>query len=252
MPSSAALAARALPLVDLTDLSDTCTDAAIAALCARAVTPHGAVAAVCVFPRFVAGARRHLAGTGVKVATVVNFPAGGEDTRAVERETAAAVADGAEEIDLVMPYAAFVQGQRGFAETQIVRVKRQTGGALLKVILETGRLADPALIRAAADLAIGAGADFIKTSTGKVEVNATPAAAEAMLEAIRDGGRPVGFKAAGGVRSTAEAGVYLALADRILGPDWATPARFRFGASALLEDLVATLDGAAAPTTGGY
>ena len=241
--SLAAIAARALPLVDLTDLSDTCTEEAIAALCARAVTPHGSVAAICVYPRFVAQGAAALKGTGVKVATVVNFPGGGEDTVGTERETAKAVADGADEIDLVMPYQSFMRGQRGFAETQIVRVKRQCGGALLKVILETGKLVTPELIRAASDLALAAGADFIKTSTGKVEVNATPEAARIMLTAIHDCGRPAGFKAAGGVRTTAEAGVYLAIADEIMGEGWVEPACFRFGASGLLGDLIATLDG---------
>jgi len=244
----AQIAARALPLVDLTDLTDDCTEAAIDALAAKAVTPHGAVAAVCVYPRFAAQAKRLLAGTGVKVATVVNFPDGGEDTEAVERETAAALADGADEIDLVMPYAAFMAGRHGFVETQIVRVKRLCGATTLKVILETGRLALPETIRAAADLALAAGADFIKTSTGKVEVNATPEAARIMLAAIRAAGSHAGFKAAGGVRTTAEAGVYLDLADDIMGPGWASPATMRFGASGLLGDLLAQLG---TPTTDG-
>eukprot|EP01037_Dinobryon_pediforme_P032127 gene32127-36935_t len=241
--SLVAIAARALPLVDLTDLSDTCTEEAIAALCARAVTPHGSVAAICVYPRFVAQGAAALKGT------VVNFPGGGEDTVGTERETAKAVADGADEIDLVMPYQSFMRGQRGFAETQIVRGKRQCGGALLKVILETGKLVTPELIRAASDLALAAGADFIKTSTGKVEVNATPEAARIMLTAIHDCGRPAGFKAAGGVRTTAEAGVYLAIADEIMGEGWVEPACFRFGASGLLGDLVAVLDGRTSSAT---
>ena len=246
---TAAIAARALPLVDLTDLTDTCTPEAIASLCARAVTPHGSVAAVCLYPRFVAQARGLLTGTGVKVATVVNFPGGSEDTVGTERETEQAVADGADEIDLVMPYTAFARGQRGFAETQIVRVKRKCGSALLKVILETGRLASPDMIRAASHLAIDAGADFIKTSTGKVEVNATPEAARIMIEAIKASGRPVGFTAAGGVRTTAEAGIYLAIADEIMGSGWVSPATFRFGASGLLGDLLGTVDGGGRPTT---
>lgn len=248
-----ALAARILPLIDLTDLGDAATEAGARALCARASTPRGPVAAVCLWPRFVATAKAALAGTPVKIATVVNFPAGGDDTRAVEAETRKAIADGADEIDLVMPWRAFVSGRRGFAETQIVRIGRIcAGAATLKVILETGEIAEPALIRAAADLALVAGAGFVKTSTGKVAVNATPAAAEILLEAIRACGRPAGFKAAGGIRTVAEAAPYLALADHILGPDWATPATFRFGASSLLGDVLAALDGATAPATSGY
>ena len=238
-----AVARRALPLLDLTDLGDAATEADALDLCRRAVTPHGAVAAVCLWPRFVATAKTALAGTGVRVATVVNFPDGGEDTRAVEAETDRALADGADEIDLVMPWRAFLAGRPGFAETQIVRVKRRCGRAALKVILETGEIGDPARIRAAADLALGAGADFVKTSTGKVKVNATIEAAEQLIEAIRACGRPAGFKAAGGIRTVADAAAYLALADRLMGPDWASPATFRFGASGLLDALLQALDG---------
>ena len=248
-----AVAARALPLIDLTDLGDAATEAGARDLCARAVTPHGAVAAVCLWPRFVAVAKAALAGTGVRIATVVNFPAGGEDTRAVEAETAQAIAAGADEIDLVMPYRAFLAGRPGFAETQIGRVKRICEGrALLKVILETGEIAVPAEIRAAADLALAAGADFVKTSTGKVAVNATEQASELLLEAVRACGRPAGFKAAGGIRSVADASVHLAAADRIMGPGWASPATFRLGASSLLADVLATLDGRTATAGSGY
>lgn len=240
------IARRALPLLDLTDLSDSCTEAAIETLCQKAVTPFGTVAAVCLYPPFVAQAKTLLHGSGVKIATVVNFPDGGDDTVEVERETAAAIANGADEIDLVMPYRAFLAGRHGFAETQIVRIRRVCGPVTLKVILETGRLALPEPIREASDLALSAGADFIKTSTGKVEVNATPEAARIMLAAIRASGRAAGFKAAGGVRSAAEAGAYLQLADEIMGPDWATPATFRFGASALLANLIGEIEGSAA------
>jgi deoxyribose-phosphate aldolase len=236
------IAARALPLVDLTDLTDTCTDAAIRELCAKAMTPAGPVAAVCVFPAFVALSKACLKGSAVKVATVVNFPGGGEDTGAVERETAGAIEAGADEIDLVMPYTALLRGQAGFAETQIVRIRRICASPVrLKVILETGKLVDPSTIRLASDIALAAGVDFIKTSTGKVAVNATPEAAEIMLRAIAESGCPAGFKAAGGIRTTADAGLYLAIADRILGPSWASPDTFRFGASGLLTDLLATL-----------
>ncbi|MDK9698114.1 MAG: deoxyribose-phosphate aldolase [Siculibacillus sp.] len=248
-----AVAARALPLIDLTDLGEAATEAGARDLCRRAVTPHGRVAAVCLWPRFVATAKAALAGTGVGIATVVNFPAGGEDTRAVEAETERAIADGADEIDLVMPYRAFLAGRRGFAESQIVRVRRVCAGrARLKVILETGEIADPAEIRAAADTALAAGADFVKTSTGKVAVNATPEAARLLLEAVRDVGRPAGVKVAGGIRTVAEAKTHLDLADRIMGPAWVNSDTFRFGASGLLGDVLATLDGTATAAPAGY
>jgi len=242
-------AKRALGLVDLTNLNDDCTADDIIALTGRTVTDHGSVAAVCVWPRFVAQAARELKGTGVKVATVVNFPEGGVETGAVVDETRQAIADGADEIDLVMPYKAFVAGRKGFAEEQIIRVKAAVPApAILKVILETGEIGDPLLIHAASNVAIAAGADFIKTSTGKVAVNATLEAAEIMLTAIEEARRDnaervIGFKPAGGIRTTEDAASYLALADRIMGHNWVSAHTFRFGASGLLDDLISTIEG---------
>jgi deoxyribose-phosphate aldolase len=251
-------ARRALGLVDLTNLNDDCTAADITALTVRTVTDHGSVAAVCVWPRFVAQAAAELKGTGVKVATVVNFPAGGVDTDAVVAETRQALADGADEIDLVMAYQAFASGRKGFAEEQIIRVKEAISEpVILKVILETGEIADPLLIHAASNVAIAAGADFIKTSTGKVAVNATLEAAEIMLTAIEearrdDAGRVVGFKPAGGIRTFEDAASYLALADRIMGVNWVSARTFRFGASGLLDALIATLEGRDQTDNQGY
>ncbi|WP_181704659.1 deoxyribose-phosphate aldolase [Chthonobacter rhizosphaerae] len=241
-----AVARRAIGLLDLTDLSDECTPAAVDRLCARAVTPHGSVAAVCLYPRFVAQAKRLLAGTGVKVATVVNFPAGGEDTPAVLSETRAALDDGADEIDLVMPYRAFREGRPEVAREQIALVADivRAKGARLKVILETGELGDLALVRSAAELAVEAGADFLKTSTGKVKVNASVEAARVMLDVIaRSGRQDLGFKPAGGIRTLEDAANYLSVADAAMGSAWARPSTFRFGASGLLDALVATLEG---------
>lgn len=251
------IAGRALGLVDLTNLNDDCTADAITALCKRAVTRHGTVAAVCIWPRFVAQAAGELSGTGVKVATVVNFPEGGTETAEVVAETEQAIRDGADEIDLVMPYRAFLDGRKGFAEEQIIRVKAVIPApAILKVILETGELKDPLLIHLASEIAIGAGADFIKTSTGKVAVNATLEAAEIMLTAIDEArrvrDRHVGFKAAGGIKTVGDAGAYLAVADGILGHNWVSAATFRFGASGLLDALVGTLDGTDAKAGEGY
>jgi deoxyribose-phosphate aldolase len=248
--SQRSVAARALALVDLTDLSDGLDTAGTAALCARARTAHGAVAAVCLWPAFVAQAKAALAGSGIRVATVVNFPRGAEDTRSVVAETAKAVADGADEVDLVLPYRTLMAGRAGFAETQIARVRAACPSPVrLKVILETGMIVDPGLIRQASDVAIAAGADFIKTSTGKVAVNATLAATQIMLDAIRASGRPVGLKPSGGIRTLADAAAYLAQADAMMGPGWVTPDTFRFGASGLLSDLIAHLDGAAPTAT---
>lgn len=247
-------AARSLPLVDLTDLSDGCTGEAVDALCDRAATPFGPVAAVCLWPRHVARARHRLGPSPIRIATVVNFPHGGTDIAATVAETQRTIEDGADEIDLVLPYRSLLAGDRAAAAAMVAAVRVACPApTLLKVILETGRLETPAAIRTAADLAIDAGADFIKTSTGKVEINATPEAAEVMLEAIRASGRRCGFKAAGGIRTTADAGRYLSIADRLFGETWVGPATFRFGASGLLDDLLAHLGApgsAAAPS--GY
>ncbi|MCL4156021.1 UNVERIFIED_CONTAM: hypothetical protein GTU68_040810 [Idotea baltica] len=251
-------AKRALGLVDLTNLNDDCTSADITGLVGRTVTDHGSVAAVCVWPRFVAQAANELKGTGVRVATVVNFPEGGEDTNAVLAETRQAIADGADEIDLVMAYRAFVSGRKGFAEEQIIRVKEALPApVLLKVILETGEIGDPLLIHAASNVAIAAGADFIKTSTGKAAVNATLEVAEIMLTVIEearrdDGERVIGFKPAGGIRTSEDAASYLALADRIMGRNWVSAHTFRFGASGLLDALIATIEGGGHTPNQGY
>ena len=241
------IAARALACLDLTNLDDRCEPADVTELCRRARTPHGAVAAVCLWPRFVAQARNELAGSGVRIATVVNFPRGEDDLPEVRALTRRALADGADEIDLVVPWRELAAGRPEAVAPTVLEIKDICGAQPLKAILETGELKDPALIRRAADEALAGGADFLKTSTGKVAVNATPEAAAILLQAILDSGRDAGLKPAGGVRTTADAGVYLELCDRIMGPGWATPAHFRIGASGVLAALIATLDGAEAP-----
>lgn len=236
-------AARAIALLDLTDLSDGADARAVAALCARAMTPLGPVAAVCVWPRFASAAKAALRGTPVKVATVVNFPAGGSDIAEVEDETRRALVDGADEIDLVLPYGALMTGDRDLPAAMVAAIRRLTPqGRLLKVILETGELNTAALIREATRLAIAAGADFVKTSTGKTAVSATPEAVRLMLEEIAAAARPVGLKVSGGVRTATDALVYMGLAEAAMGPAFLTRERFRFGASGLLDALLGAAD----------
>jgi len=250
------VAERAIRLLDLTSLGESDDDTTVAALCNRAATAPGPVAAVCIWPRFITLARGLLEHSGVRVAAVANFPAGGDDIAAAVLDVEDIVNQGGEEVDLVMPYARWLAGDTEVASEMIAACKAVCGPrVLLKVILETGRLKEPAKIYAAGRDAIEAGADFIKTSTGKAEVSATLEAAEAMLRAIRDSGgsgeREVGFKAAGGIRDVATAGAYLALADRIMGANWADPRHFRFGASGLLDDLLAVLGETAGPAGRG-
>ena len=248
-------AAVTLSLLDLTNLKDDCTPAQIETLCARAQSPYGNTAAICIWPRFVAQARGIL-GTdhAVKIATVVNFPAGDMEVADVAAEAREAIADGADEIDLVIPYGAFLAGNEQAVTDMVAAVKAEcTGPVILKTILETGELKDAALIQRASELAIDAGSDFIKTSTGKVAVNATLEAADIMLRAIRASGRKVGFKPAGGIGSVADAALYLSLAETIMAPDWAMPSTFRFGASSLLDDILSVLAGGESKTaSSGY
>jgi len=250
--SDAQIAVRALRSLDLTDLTDTCTDQAIDALCKKALDPRGPVAAVCVWPQFVKRAQENLKGSTVRIATVVNFPAGGEDVSRVSDDTQEALSDGANEIDLVIPYEAVRRGDLAAAAEMVEAVRELVDGdRLLKVILETGELKDPKLIEAASLVAIEAGADFIKTSTGKTPVSATPEAAEIMLRAIKASGRPVGLKPSGGIRTVADAGIYLDLADQIMGPGWATPETFRIGASSVYDALIAAIEGREGTTASG-
>lgn len=237
-----ALAARLLPLLDLTSLGEDDTPEQIEALCVSAATPYGMPAALCVYPEHVTTVHRALSGTTVKVATVVNFPEGGDDAERVARETRRALAAGADEIDLVLPYQALRRGESVSAEGVVRACRDVCGtGVALKLILETGELATPELIRQACVIGLEAGVDFLKTATGKVPINATPEAAAWMLDAIAEAGGRCGFKAAGGVRSLAQAATYLDLARARLGDDWIDPAHFRIGASALFKALIETL-----------
>ena len=236
-------ARQALACLDLTSLNDADTAADIVALCARAQTPFGPVAAVCVWPRFVAQARALLP-ADIKVAAVANFPDGSLDlarTLADVREIAEA---GGDEIDVVLPYRALMQGRASECAEFLAEVRHATRPLTLKVIIESGELKTTALIAQATRLALMAGADFVKTSTGKTPVSATPQAARVMLAEIKASGLPAaGFKASGGIRTVADAAVYLAL----LSDEARSPRRFRFGASGLLNDIEAVLSGQTAP-----
>ncbi|HYG87439.1 MAG TPA: deoxyribose-phosphate aldolase [Azospirillum sp.] len=248
--AGAALARRAIALLDLTSLNDDDTDKSVEALCKRAVTPVGPVAAVCVWPRFVKVAHKALKDSGVKVAAVVNFPSGEGDSATVAADTRAAVKAGADEIDVVLPYRAFIEGARTQPHKVLHACREACGeGVTMKVILESGAFPDPDLLAWAGRDAIAAGADFLKTSTGKTAPAATLEAAALLLYTIGQAGRPVGFKAAGGIRDAATAAAYLNLADTLMGPDWAKPETFRFGASGLLGSLLAVLGAAPAAST---
>jgi len=248
------LALRALRLLDLTDLSDQASETGTLQLCARAVAAPGPVAAICIWPQFIKLARQTLKASPVRIATVVNFPAGNSNCNLVGSDITEAIADGADEIDLVLPWRAFLAGDSENAREMVTEARGSCGDKILKVILETGEYPDQASVRAASELAIAAGADFIKTSTGKTKTSATPAAARTMLEAIKASGKPVGLKASGGLRTLADAKSYLDLADGIMGPSWVTARTFRFGASGLYGVLADIIAGTTPPerTDGAY
>lgn len=232
------LAIRLLSLLDLTSLGEDDTPARIEALCDAALAAPCLPAAICVYPEHITTARRCLQGAEVKVATVVNFPDGSSDGARVERETRRALAAGADEIDLVLPYRALLASDAASARA-VVRTCRAlcADGVRLKLILETGVLETPEWIRVACAIGLEEGVDFLKTSTGKVSVNATTQAAQIILDAIAAAGGRCGFKAAGGIRTLADAMTYLDLAEARLGADWLDASHFRIGASALFDEL---------------
>lgn len=235
-----------ISLMDLTTLNDNDTDQKVIQLCHNAKTLAGNTAAVCIYPRFIPIARKTLQAMGtmdIKIATVTNFPHGNDDLLIALAETKAAVAYGADEVDVVFPYNALIAGNEQIGFDIVAGCKAICGEhVLLKVIIESGELKTETLITLASKISIDAGADFIKTSTGKVPVNATLEATKWMLEAIKASTKNVGFKAAGGVKDAQVANDYLQLAEQIMGADWVNASHFRFGASSLLINLLATLN----------
>jgi deoxyribose-phosphate aldolase len=239
----------AISMIDLTTLEGQDTPGKVKALCAKARRPDPSdptvppVAAVCVYPDLVATAKQALVNSGIKVASVATaFPSGRASLAVRVQDTLDAVAAGADEIDMVIDRGAFLSGRYGEVFDEIVAVKDASGAAHLKVILETGELATYDNVRRASWLAMLAGGDFIKTSTGKITPAATLPVTLVMLEAVRDfrdaTGRQIGVKPAGGIRNTKDAIRYLVLVNETVGDDWLTPDWFRLGASSLLNDLL--------------
>jgi deoxyribose-phosphate aldolase len=239
----------AIRMMDLTTLEGQDTAGKVAALCSKAMRPDPAdlavppVAAVCVYPNLVAAAKERLGSSGVKVASVATaFPSGQSPIEIKVAETRAVVELGADEVDMVIDRGAFLSGRYSRVYDEIVRVKDACGEAHLKVILETGELGTYDNVRRASLLAIAAGADFVKTSTGKISPAATLPVTLCMMEVVRDvhaeTGHKVGIKPAGGIRTSKQAVQYLVTLYETLGPEWMTPDLFRFGASSLLNDVL--------------
>ncbi len=236
-------------MMDLTTLEGKDTTGKVAYLCRKAIQPAEprlrvpSCAAVCVYPNLVRAAKLFVGDSGVKVASVATaFPSGQSALRVKLDDARRAAGEGADEIDMVIDRGAFLAGEHARVADEIARVKEASGAAHLKVILETGELQTYDNVRLASDLAMRAGADFIKTSTGKVTPAATLPVTLVMLEAIRDRfyetGERIGMKPAGGIRTAKEALAYLAMLAETLGDAWLTPSLFRFGASTLANDVL--------------
>ncbi|MFH5832460.1 deoxyribose-phosphate aldolase [Halalkalibaculum sp. DA3122] len=243
----------ALSMIDLTTLEGRDTPGKVKQLCKKAKMPHAdrpdlpTVAAICVYPNMVSAAKAELRDTNIKVASVATaFPSGMTTRNAKIQEAEFAVAQGADEIDMVISRGKFLEGEYAYVFDEIAAVKQACGDAHLKVILETGELQTLENVRKASDLAMHAGADFIKTSTGKIKPAATQEVTLVMTEAIRDyfyeADRMVGMKPAGGIRKAKQALQYLVLVKETLGDAWLTPEYFRFGASSLTNDLLMQIE----------
>lgn len=240
-----ALAQQAIGLMELASLNADDTPQKIIALCQRALTPVGHVAAICVLPRFAGLARRTLDGfsaRGIKVVAAVNFPGGSPSVSSVETATHAAIVAGADEIDLVYPFHALLGGDRQIGADMVSACRAKCGpGRLLTVTLETGALRDPQVIHTASCIAIQEGASFLKTSTGKHAVNATPQASRILIAAIAESGAHVGLNVSGNIRTLNEARVHIDLVKARFGPRWLEQGRLRLGATSLLDDLLVHL-----------
>jgi deoxyribose-phosphate aldolase len=242
----------ALNMIDLTTLEGKDTDGKVKQLCYKAMHLHDAypglptVAAICVYPSMVAVAKKALGDSGIKVASVATAFPSGQSTRDIKlRDTKFAVSQGADEIDMVISRGKFHQGEYNFVFDEIAAIKEACGDARLKVILETGELGTYDKVRKASDIAMYAGADFIKTSTGKIQPAATMPVTLVMLEAIRDfyykTGKKIAMKPAGGISKAKLALHYLVMLNEVLGEEWMNNEWFRFGASSLANDILMQL-----------
>ncbi len=241
-------AQQSIASMDLTLLDHSQTDEAIIELCKKANTEAGTTAGICIYPRYIPIARKQLIKQGtphIRIVTVTNFPHGGDDIEIAVKETEAALAYGADDIDVTFPYEALKAGRHEVCFELLATCRDVIGEkALMKVIIESGELKEETLIRQATEISIKAGTDMVKTSTGMVEVNATPEAAQVMMQTIKDMNveNKVGFKASGGVRTAEDAQKYIDIASELFGKTWSEhPIKFRIGASGLLDNVLTQL-----------
>ena len=231
---------KIIPLIDLTSLTIDDTEKSIIALCEKAQTPFGEVASVCLYPKFIKIAVETLQHTSIKIATVINFPHGDDPLLDTLHGIETALSEGANEIDMVFPYLTYQRGEKNKALEFVVKAKEICKkNILLKIIIETGELQSPELIKTITQDVIHAGADFIKTSTGKTRQGATLEAARIILTTIKAQANPrIGLKISGGIRTVTQALSYIQLANEIRGDHGVQPATFRIGASQLLDEII--------------
>ncbi len=232
-------AKKLIAFIDLTRLESNDSVNQIELLCQKAITPFGNVAAICIYPAFIKRAKLILANSAVRVATVANFPQGEDSIAETLHCIDNAMQSGADEIDVVLPYRRLLAGDKDGVMNFLTQCRLLCNDKLLKVILETGELKTPALITQAAQIAIAAQCDFLKTSTGKVKVGATAAAVAVLLDVIsKNTSRNIGIKISGGVREIAQAQAYFQQVTHQMGADWVCPRTFRLGVSRLLDEIV--------------
>ncbi len=223
--------------LDLTSLNDSDTEDTIKNLCLKATTPYGNVPAICVYPQFIPYAK-NLLSNDIKIATVINFPAGNPDLNLLEKEMLKAINLGADELDVVLPYKELLSENTDFCSQYLELARNLSNKKTLKIIIESGELKTVEKIKQASLLCIKYKTDFIKTSTGKTNISATPEAANIILETIKQSGQDIGFKASGGIKTLDDAKKYLTLAQSIMGPSWVNNLHFRIGASSVLTNLM--------------
>lgn len=235
--TSREVARRAFPLLDLTSLNNDDTPEKIIALCEKAMFAPLPIGAICIYAQFLAEAKK-VVGDKVKLATVVNFPSGQLDADAMREEIEFALQHGADEIDLVFPYEAFLEGRITEVKFFMESARIICGTAMLKTILEVGAYPDESRLLDAAQLCIDAGSDFLKTSTGKIAQGASLESVAILLLTILKNGRPIGLKISGGIRTIKQVAQYFALTDHLMGDDWITSNTFRIGTSSLFDELL--------------
>lgn len=227
--------------LDLTSLNLNDNDDTIKELCQKALTPYGQTASVCIYSQFIPYAKSILP-SGFPIATVINFPSGIADIHLLEKEIEIAIKLGADELDIVFPYRTFLTGDVEFCQKYLSHARKACNNKTMKIIIESGELKSIPAIKKATQLCIDAQTDFVKTSTGKTSVSATPEAANAILETIAQSGKKVGFKASGGIKTFADAKKYLTLFQSIISPKEIGFSTFRIGASSVLNDIIKTIE----------